>query len=491
MATAGVRMGCAVLALLCAGGCGGSATRVHAAGIRNDGIDRAMLGLHLAHVAEIVEAQCPERSLEAIGAAYDRRDGRLATCRDATAYDHARSWLDVLASESTEDEARLWAAQREELIRSFVGAGVACETADPEALRAALERATRLHAARDTCESCGPMQREMLTAVAREVLRRARMRAWSRREDLRLVQGMRVFSMMRGPVQLPEMFELVSEHAPECEVVEVGTQWAARETWMEGTLLGSSATVMGPPILFTPQPLGFEGAVFAVYAARTSLEGVRATLAPHFRPADWGDAVPSGEALWFEGLDGNSAALVLPGGRDQRSADHLVILAMVSPEHEDAELVAGGVLEMLESATRPSDAPALPGAPMVLDDPSLPWLAHLHILLDMWVYTADPLVPFVPGQATEGVTVMRAAAQPPCEVPSEFVGTAEETNVFGVGSCAMFTQRASAPEGPWTHTLVIPQPDGALVIAQNIAGDHDTALARARARIPLMRLATP
>jgi hypothetical protein len=334
------------------------------------------------------------------------------------------------------------------------------------------------------------MQREMLTALAVEVLRQARTRSWSRREELRLVQGMNVFSLRQGPILLSDVVDVLAGHVEECEIVETATPWAAREHWVEGTLLGSSATVTGPALLFTPQPLGFEGVALAVYSARISLDAVRSTLAPHFRPAEWGDVDAMGEALWFEGLDGSSAAIVLPGGRSQRSADHLVILATVVADDEDAPLVADGVLEMLASAARPSDAPALPGAPMVLDDPSLPWLAHLHTLLDMWVYTADPFVPFVPGHATEGVIVMRVAGQPPCEVPSDFVGTTGEMTVFGVASCAMFTQLVSAPDGPWTHTLAIPQRDGTLVIGQNIAGDHDTALAQALARIPRMRLAT-
>lgn len=479
------------LGVVCAGGCGASASLTARTSSANEGIDRAVLALHLAHLAEVVQARCPERSIEAIGTAYGGGESRLQPCGDAAAYDHVRAWLEALASEATDDEARLWETQRGELNRSFVGVGSACQAADPGALRTALEHATRLHGARDSCERCGPMQREMLTALAVEVLRQARTRAWSRREELRLAQGMNVFPLRDGPVQISDVLGIVAGHAEECEIVETTTPWAARESWVEGTLLGSSATVTGPPLLFTPQPLGFEGVVIAVYSARTSLDGVRSTLAPHFRPAEWGDVDATSEALWFEGLDGSSAAIVLPGGRSQRSADHLVILATVSADDEEAPLVAEGVLEMLDSATRPSDAPALPGAPMVLDDPSLPWLAHLHVLLDMWVYTADPFVPFVPGQATEGVIVMRAAAQPPCEVPSDFVGTAGEMTVFGVASCAMLTQRVSAPEGPWTHTLAIPRRDGTLIIAQNIAGARDAALARALARIPLMHLAVP
>lgn len=481
-----------ILCVLCASACGGgSASRAPTAGATtNEGIDRAALALHLAHLAEVVRARCPERSIEAIGVAYDRRLGRLQSCGDPEAYDHVRAWLDALASDTTDDEARLWAQQRDQLTRSRVGAGEVCETADPDALRAALERATRLHGAREGCAQCGPMQSEMLTALALDMLRRARTRAWSRRDELRLAHGMRVFSLMDGPLQFSDIIAVVAEHAEECELVEVTTPWAARETWVEGTLLGSSATVSGPPLLFAPGPLGFEGAIIAVYSARTSLDGVRSTLASQFQPIESGDVDATSDALWFEGVDGNSAAIVLPGGRHQRSADHLVIVAIVSPMHEEAPLVADGVLEMLGSATRPSDAPALPGAPVELDDPALPWLLHQTVLLDGWMYVADPFS-IVPGQPVEGVLVMRSASRVPCELPSGFTGTTREMTVFGTPSCAMFTQRTSAPEGPWTHTLSIPQRDGTLVIAQTIAGDHDTALARALARIPLMRLATP
>ena len=492
MSTDGERMGVPAVVALCvlwASGCGGSGSLAPTAGATNEGLDRAVLALHLAHLAEVVQARCPERSMEAIGDAYDRGLGRLQSCGDPAAYDHVRAWLDALASEPIDDEARLWGQQRDQLTRSFVGVGTACEAADPDALRAALERAIRLHGSRDSCERCGPMQSEMLTALALEVLRQARARTWSRQDELGLVRGMRVFSLMDGPLQFSDMLALVSDHAEECELIEATTPWAARETWVEGTLLGSSATVSGPPLLFAPAPLGFEGAIIAVYSARTSLAGVASTLASHFQPSESEGEDESG-AVWFEGVDGNSVALVLPGDRQQRSDDHLVIVAGVSPMHEEAELVAEGVLDMLASARRASDTPALPGVPVLLEDPSLPWLAHVTVLIDMWLYAADPFA-IVPGQPVEGVSVMRGAAQPPCEVPSGFTGTASETTVFGTRSCAMFTQRASAPEGPWTHTLSIPQRDGTLVVAQTISGDHDTALARALARIPLMRLATP
>ena len=122
-------------------------------------------------------------------------------------------------------------------------------------------------------------------------------------------------------------------------------------------------------MLFAPAPLGFEGAIIAVYSARTSLEGVATTLASHFQPSESEGEDESG-AVWFEGVDGNSVALVLPGDRQQRSDDHLVIVAGVSPMHEEAELVAEGVLDMLASARRASDTPALPGVPVLLEDPS-------------------------------------------------------------------------------------------------------------------------
>lgn len=87
--------------------------------------------------------------------------------------------------------------------------------------------------------------------------------------------------------------------------------------------------------------------------------------------------------------------------------------------------------------------------------------------------------------------VTRTHSAPDCEVPSDFEGSAAEMTVFTVPACALFTRRRDRPDGPWTHTVVIPRREGALLIAQTLSGDPGSALARALARLRTMRLAPP